>query len=90
MNEQTKNLIELCQNYIAGIIDVESFVSKFDEMYFQNQEKIPEPEQGILDEIYASNAFFEPDNEIREGDASFLTEAELRHKIQDQLSKLTG
>jgi hypothetical protein len=89
MIDQVINLTSLCRQYIDEKISVEGFISQFDAAYFLNQEKLPEPAQSILDEIYVSNSYYEPDNEIRKDDACLLTEAELKNRVREQLNKIT-
>ncbi|MBP2629879.1 MAG: Bacterial self-protective colicin-like immunity [Firmicutes bacterium] len=91
MTKEVVSLVDICRRFLQNQISVDEYVNLFEDTFHEaDADNFTEAEFSVLDEIFMDNDMFEPNALIRKGSASYIDEAELRRRVQVNISKLTA
>ncbi|WP_123053138.1 colicin immunity domain-containing protein [Clostridium sp. JN-1] len=82
MTSEATSLIDITNEYLNDKIDVEQFISSYQNRYEDIQVKLSGIELDSLDKVYMSCEMFEPDSNIAETDKNLIDEFELRKRVK--------
>ncbi len=82
MTDAARALTILCDEYLSGRLGAEQFVSKFQLLFEDNQERLTKDEFDAFDEIYMACEYFQPEADIREMEHYLIDENELKEKVK--------
>lgn len=86
-------IIKEIKDYLSYQSSVSSFIEKFESLFYDSQDEllkeIDENYFNLLDEIYMSVNYFEPNELIRKESKNYLSEEQIRSMLNEKIGKLT-